>query len=308
MKWINAADDGNLKESSNRLLMWVRDKRPTSLPMLASLIMRLGDRDRGRVLMQTDRRFRTGFGALLSILVAALFAMAALAQPTGGPPGRTPKPRSAYEERLDALLQQRKFADLFESVNAKDVDTMDRALEWLRIELLERGQGSPIGYLYAAQLWRAGATLPGLLGNAYKQAAATTMIMSRWMIATEAFQCADMASPANRLRIINVGFAATDRYYQTLETVHQHEVLRGAFKSLQARYPKRVDDEWLCNGGPQYAAAYAAKHGAAPNAHSAYDPEIRPEIRPAIEWSVQREQALQDVINEVREREKIDLR
>ena len=258
----------------------------------------------------TEHRSRARFQALLAIFLALLFVTFGFAQAgsPGAPPGRTPKPRTAYEDGLDALLQQRKFSELFQAVNARDVDTMDRALEWLRVELLERGQGSPIGYLYAAQLWRAGLTLPGLLGDAYKQAAVTTMVMSRWIIATEGLQCADTASPANRLKLLNGGFAMLDRHYQSLEGVHRHEVLRSAIKSLQARYPKRVDDEWLCNGGPQYAAAYAAKHGSAPGPNIPYDPDIRAEIRPAGQWSAQREQVLQDIVRTVREQEQIDLK
>jgi hypothetical protein len=248
--------------------------------------------------------------ALLAIFSAFLLATSGLAQSAnpGGPPGRTPKPRSAYEEGLDALLQQRKFNELFQAVSAKDVDTMDRALAWLGIQLLERGQGSPIGYLYAAQLWRAGSSSPGLLGDAYKQAAVTMMVMSRWMIATEGFQCADAASPANRLRLINGGFTTLDRYYQSLDQVHRHEVLKAAFRWLGTRYPKRVDDEWLCNGGPHYAAALAAKHGPASGGSVPYDPEIRAEIRPAAQWSAQREQALQDIVRTVREQEQLDMK
>jgi hypothetical protein len=44
------------------------------------------------------------------------------------------KPRTAYGDRLDLLLQQRQFSELFEAVNGEDADTVDQALTRLRIE------------------------------------------------------------------------------------------------------------------------------------------------------------------------------
>jgi hypothetical protein len=207
----------------------------------------------------------------------------AIAQPNGAAPqvGRTAKPRTAYEDRLDMLLQQRRFSELFEAVNGKDVDTLDRALTWLRIELNERGQGAAIGYMHATQLFRAGSTLSGVMGDAFKQAAFATMVMTRWMVATEEFQCVDASAVANRLQLLRSGFAELDRHYQSIVLIHRQEVARQAFKLLQARYPRRVDDAWLCDGGP---------------------------TRPAKDWADQRERALQDIVRATQDELQVKLR
>jgi hypothetical protein len=135
--------------------------------------------------------------------------------------------------------------------------------------LNEHGQGVAIGYMYAVQLFRAGSTLSGLMGDAFKQAALATMVMTRWMVATEGFQCVDASAVANRLQLLRSGFAELDRYYQSIALIHRQEVARQAFKSLQARYPRRVDDPWLCGRGL---------------------------MRPAKDWADQRELALQDIV------------
>jgi hypothetical protein len=195
--------------------------------------------------------------------------------------GQAAKPRTAYEERLDLLLQQRRFSELFEAVKGKDVNTIDRALTWLRIELNEHGQGVAIGYMYTVQLFRAGSTLSGLTGDAFKQAALTTMVMTRWMVATEGFQCADTSAVANRLQLLRSGFAELDSYYKSIALVDQQEVARRAFKLLQARYPRRVDDPWLCGDGP---------------------------TRPAKDWADQRERALQDIVRATQDELQVKLR
>jgi hypothetical protein len=242
------------------------------------------------------------------LLPGLLMLSQAIAQSgsSGSLPGHMAKPRTACEAKLDGFLRERRFSDLFETVNGKDVDTVDRALEWLRVELNERGQGAAIGYMYALQLFRAGSTLPGIMGDAFKQAALTIMVMTRWMVATEQFQCVDTSSAATRLQMLDLGFRSLDQHYRSID--HQREVLVAAFQQLKARYPHRVDDEWLCSGGPRYAAAHAAKHAGEVVPPSAYDPELRAEIRPADEWRAQREQALHDIIRTAREQSHVELR
>jgi len=225
--------------------------------------------------------------------------------------GSAPKPkrqRTAYEDTLDTLLRERKFSELFEAVNARDVDTMDRALEWLRVAFLERGEGTPIGYLYSNQLFRAGTTLPGLAGNAFKHAATIMMLTTRWMVASEGFQCEDAAAPARRLQLINAGLARVDEHYRSLDLALKRSAAQSAFAQLKARFARRVDDDWLCAGGPTYAAAYTATHGPTSAAILPYDPQLRPAFRPVSQWQAQREGALQKIVSDVRSELEIELR
>jgi hypothetical protein len=217
------------------------------------------------------------------------------------------KPRTAYEDSLDSLLEQRRFSELFNAVNARDPDTMDRALSWLRIEFLERGQGTEIGYMYTAQLNRAASTLPGLMGAAFRQAGLTMMQMTRWIVLTEGFQCADNTSVANRLKLLNNGFAALDQELKGLDLVHRREILTSAYERLQTHFSRRMDDEWLCNGGDEYNAAYTKKHGAPPGPNAPYDAEIRPRILPAPQGKLQRESALAEIVRSTRNDTQIEL-
>jgi hypothetical protein len=141
---------------------------------------------------------------ILMALAATLSCMDASAQSatmpaTGYSVGMPPS--GPYEAKLDGLIAARDYDALIRAAfnEIADRDTAVRALDWMRAQQSAHGQGSFISFLYAASLWRLAATLPPNEAKPMKASAVTEFLLTRWLVRTEGFQCADMASPAARL-------------------------------------------------------------------------------------------------------------
>ena len=218
-------------------------------------------------------------------------------------------PPGPYEMKLDTLLAARDYDAVTRAAfnEVTDQETAVRALDWLRAQQVAHGQGTFISFLYSASLWRIANSLPPERAKNLKATAATQLALTRWLIRSEGFQCADSGSPSARLSFIESQLAAEGQYLDQLPANERASAQRDASVMLIFGFEKRENDDWLCRSGPLYMAKYFKKHPNDPGAQVAIpgsvgrnlavpnDPEIQADFLPFETWRARREQEIQKI-------------
>lgn len=251
--------------------------------------------------------------ALLAGLISALPLSAAFAQKAPAPGHERSMPATGpYEAKLDGLLASRNYDGLFKAavLDAKDMDTALRALNWLRARSLAGG-GLYIAYLYSASLWRMGNSVPEPNKSDLLQSASVQMLLAGWLLQTEGFQCADTSAPGARFATIADQLLEVGRYYQTLPAATKAKVEGLAFRALTQLFKLRENDIWMCSGGIAQYGKYFEKH---PNEKGKEtdvpgqvgktvvlpaDPSILPDFVPFQDWKAERRAALDQIADEI---------
>lgn len=238
-------------------------------------------------------------------LISTVCAASASAQ-NGPPPG-------PYEAKLDGLLAARNFDGLSRAVfsEVKDADTAGRALHWLYLKSL--GGGSTlIASLYSASQWRLGNSVPEPRKAQIHGSAGAHLILARWLIQTEGFQCADTSAPSARLAFVDSQLAEVGQYLSALPAYPKRRALDEAFTTMMRTFSSRENDVWLCSGGMAHFGKYFEKH---PNEKGKEvsvpgtvgktvvlpaDPSILPGFVPYRDWKARRQAAVDKIADELR--------
>jgi hypothetical protein len=215
-----------------------------------------------------------------------------------------------FEARLSALYTSRQFDSLaIEIASPKDPETQIRVVNWLRSQEEPSGRLSTfVTAMNASRLWVLSAKLPVEQRERLKESAASEYLLTKWLIRTEGFQCADAESVQSRSALIFdsaqgkeiqsfIDQSAADRLVQ----------IRGnAVGLLVLSFSNRQNDDWLCRAGAHFSAKYAEKHPEAtgtPNNDGKVvvldDPSIEAEFVPYTEWKGKRIDALRALNSEL---------
>ena len=237
------------------------------------------------------------------VLALALMVAAATAAAQDPPPG-------PYEAKLDGQLAAHDFGGVAQAiVGAHDEDSVGRGLNWLKDQQLNRGAGSQITFLYAASLWRVSRGLPEPYHTGLGQSAGVQLLLVRWMLATEGFQCVDATAPHDRLVAIEGQLQPVDQFVTALSEADLKPMKDLALKALLVTFPRRANDIWLCQGGIAQYGKYFDKHpeigqksveelggktvpGTVGKTVVLNDPSIMPDFAPYADWKSKRHAAL----------------
>src|SRR5262245_14656109 len=135
-------------------------------------------------------------------LVSAVFAAVTLSGPVvwAAAPDLKPGP---FEAHLSELYSARQYDSLaIEIVSPNDAVTQVRVVNWLRDQEVKGGLSTFITIMNASRLWVMSAKLPVEQRSRMKEDAASEYLLTRWLIRTEGFQCADAASVQSRSMLV----------------------------------------------------------------------------------------------------------
>lgn len=255
---------------------------------------------------------------ITTVLLAAVTS-AAFAQNTPAPGYERSMPAPGpYEAKLDSLLAARSYDGLAKAalVDAKDMDTAMRALNWLRAQSLNGG-GLYIAYLYSASLWRVANSIPEPNKAGLQQSAAVQLQLALWLMKAEGFQCADTSAPRSRYAAIGSQLQDVARHYTTLPAATRKSVDDLAFLALTQLFKLRPNDIWMCSGGMAQYGKYFEKHPEIGNKQIGVpgqggtvvlpaDPSILPDFVAFQDWKAKRRAALDKIADEIGAKRPID--
>jgi hypothetical protein len=217
-----------------------------------------------------------------------------------------------YEEKLDVLLAAHDTDALNRAIlfDVKDLNTATHGLDWLRAKQIVSGGSSHIAYLYSALSWRVSDSLPEPHKSNLKQNAVAQMILARWLIQSEGFQCADAGAPGARLALLNSQLKTIADYGQKIPQPDAATIMRNMFLTMMLSFKKRENDVWLCRGGLRYLAKYFEKHpdekgtdvsvpgSVGANKMLPVDPTIMPDFVPYDNWKDKRHAVLDSILKQ----------
>ncbi len=236
---------------------------------------------------------------VLFLLVAA--SACAQTSPEPGDKTGTLQP-GPYEETLDALLAAHDTEGLNREllVDIKKLSIAVRGLNWLRTKQVATGGNSHISYLYSILSWRVAHSLPEPAKSKLLRVSVEQLEMTRWLIQSEGFQCADGSAPGGRLAQVNRQLKFIADYAAQIPKDEYATMRQSALVLMMLTFKKRENDVWLCRGGVRYLIEYLQKHPnetgkevTVPNAAGKItvfplDLSIIPEFVPYEKWRDQR--------------------
>lgn len=216
----------------------------------------------------------------------------------------------AYEAKLDALLAAHDTTALTQIIlnDVPDLTTALRGLNWLKTQETMYGGSSYIAYLYAALSYRASNNFPEPQKTGLRKNAVGQMLLAKWIIQTEGFQCADPSAPQSRVDLINAQLVDIIRYSPQLPQDEVNNIIRNMYGVLMLSFNKRGNDIWLCRGGADYWVKYFQKHPdekgkevsipntVGTNREFALDPTIMPDFVPYESWKDKRHAAIDKLL------------
>jgi hypothetical protein len=198
------------------------------------------------------------------ILAASLPVLAQTPAAPGPAPGYTPDMPAPgpYEARLDELLAGRDFAGLTDAAlhDVTDEEAAVRALNWLQAQQVAHGGSVYIALVYSALLWKVADSVPEPQRHGLLQTAGGELMVARWLIQAEGFQCADTSAPGARLASLDDQVPEVAQYVASAPEADKRQMKNFALTIVLKTFRNRQNDVWLCSAGIGYYNKYFAKH------------------------------------------------
>ena len=141
------------------------------------------------------------------------------------------------------------------------------------------------------------AKLPPEQQNRLKEQAAGQYLLTKWLMQTEGFQCADPESVENRSALFFASAQAREiqAFIEQLPQERATQVRGISLGLMLLSFSRRKNDDWLCRAGPHYFNTYVRQHPGVldtsnPDAKVVVpdDPSIEAEFVPFSEWKEKR--------------------
>jgi hypothetical protein len=246
----------------------------------------------------------TRIAVLVLALALAAASPSAFAQSTYAP--------GPHEAKLDKLLAGRDFEGLTKVVleDGRDEEAVVRTLDWLQAKQLGDGGSAYVALLYAALLWQVAQGLPEPQKASLAQSAGFELILARWLVQAEGFQCADTSAPGARLDMIDSQFKDIARYVTASSAADRRKMTDIALAILLGTFKRRANDVWLCSGGIAQFNKYFEKYpgatgkettvpgGAGKTITLPADPSIVPDFVAFLDWKARRRAAIDRIAKE----------
>ncbi len=246
----------------------------------------------------------TRIAALVVAISLAAALPTAFAQSTYAP--------GPHEAKLDRLLVGRDFEGLTKAVleDARDEEAVVRTLDWLQAKQLGDGGNAHVALLYSALLWQVAQGLPEPQKTSLAQSAGFELILARWLVQAEGFQCADTSAPGARLDMIDSQFKDIARYVGASSAADRRKMTDIALAILLGTFKRRTNDVWLCSGGIAQFNKYFEKHPDATGKETTVpgspgktimlpaDPSILPDFVAFPDWKARRRAAIDKIARE----------
>jgi hypothetical protein len=183
------------------------------------------------------------------------------------PPGlaKTPQPQlPANAAELDALLRQKKYLELRQALlRTNRADEVMLNINWEKSKLMG-GASAFINFVYAHDLWRVAASLPGGQAAGLKETAVLMLLYAYELIAIDGLKCQDVSAPAHRRDQLLTLYPQTWKHIADLSDDRIAAVVRTALAMENSIAPMRGDDDFLCRDGLDETQEALARNGDKP--------------------------------------------